>query len=200
MKISVMMLGALQTNCYLVYDETTRNCAVIDPGCDGDLIAKRLKEENLNLAMILLTHGHYDHIGGIEALRANAQIPVYIHEKDCQLPLSMTHIPVFCTDTYADGDKITMDSITFQVLHTPGHSAGSVCLWAGDVLFTGDTLFRGSCGRTDFPTGSYAQMLQSLARLYRLPGNLKVLPGHGELSMLECEREKNPYMLEAVGA
>ncbi len=200
MKISVLTLGELQTNCYLVYDEATGNCAVIDPGYDGASVKQALEEQNLTLCMILLTHGHYDHIGGVQALRSGTQAPVYIHEKDTRLPISMTHAPVFYTETYAEGDVIAMDSISFRVLSTPGHSAGSVCLLADGILFTGDTLFRGSCGRTDFPTGSYPQMLQSLARIYRLPGNLKILPGHGSLSMLDCERENNPYMLEAIKA
>lgn len=198
MKISLLTLGQLQTNCYLVWDESTGSCAVIDPGYSGDAVKKALEGQGLHLSMILLTHGHHDHIGGVEALRAGTQVPVYIHEKDTALPLSMTHIPVFWTDTYGEGDVITMDDISFRVLSTPGHSAGSVCLLADELLFTGDTLFKGSCGRTDFPTGSYPQMLQSLARIATLSGNLKVLPGHGPLSMLDCERENNPYMAEAT--
>lgn len=188
----------MENQCYLVWDETTRRCAVIDPGYTGEAIAAHLKEQGLSLAMILLTHAHYDHIGGVEALRAGTGAPVYLHPLDAAMPLSMSHMPVFYTDTYMDGQIISLDSVDFHVLHTPGHSAGSVCLLAGDCLFTGDTLFQGSCGRTDFPTGSPEQMRASLARLASLPGNLRVLPGHGPASTLDFERSRNPYIREAV--
>lgn len=198
MKLYTFPLGPLETNCYVLADEQTRRCAILDPGGDGAALARWLEQQRLTPAYLFLTHGHYDHVGGIAEVRAEyPDLPVYVHEADIALPPQMAR-GLSWTNTYGEGDTLSLDSITFRVLHTPGHTPGSVCLIAGNLLFSGDTLFAGSCGRTDFPGGSWKEMLASLKRLAQLEGDYTVLPGHGEASTLETERATNPYMKEAL--
>ena len=198
MEITVFQLGSLGTNCYIVREE--KGCAIIDPGDAGDALANWLDNAGLIPEAVLLTHGHYDHVGGVEALRSRyAGLPVYVHEADTHLTPDLSR-GLQWTHHYNEGDTLTVGGVDFRVLHTPGHTPGSVCLLAGDALFSGDTLFAGSCGRTDFPGGSWTQMLSSLRRLSKLEGNLQVLSGHGESSTLDAERSYNPYMKEATKA
>lgn len=198
MKLYSFPLGPLETNCYVVADEATGRCAIVDPGDDGAAVAQWLAQQQLTPAYLFLTHGHYDHVGGIADLRAEyPDLPVYIHTADTALPPQLSR-GLSWTHTYDEGDTISMDSIPFRVLHTPGHTPGSVCLVAGNLLLSGDTLFAGSCGRTDFPGGSWQQMLASLKKLAQLEGDYTILPGHGGATTLQTERDTNPYMKEAL--
>ena len=200
MKIRIMQVGPIGTNCYLLEDESTRQAAVIDPGGDAPrLLAAR---KGLDVRRILLTHGHYDHTGAAAELAAAfPQAAVYIHEKDYRdvdpglFPLR-TQLPN--ARFYGEGDRLVLGTLALEVLHTPGHSEGSVTLRCGDVLFCGDTLFAGSCGRTDFPGGDTGKLLSSLRRLGELEGDLRVLPGHMEDSTLSRERQTNPYLRQAM--
>ena len=201
MQVKTMPVGPLGTNCYILGDETEKVCAVIDPSGDADAILSTLKADGLTLSVILLTHGHFDHTGGVADLeKAFPNTPVYINRGDVEGadPQGFPPLPADVVRFYGEGDKVMVGSIPVEVLHTPGHSKGSVVLKTGDILFTGDTLFRGSCGRTDFPGGSYEEIMASLKRLAALPGDYRVCPGHEGLSTLETERRQNYYMRAAV--
>ena len=207
MKIQALQVGSIGTNCYLLCDETTHTCAVVDPGGEPELILSAVEKLGCAVDKILLTHGHYDHTGGVAAL-AEALPPtaIYIHEADFDFPnvqlfplkAELSRIPFGGVNFYKEGDRLTVGTLELQVLHTPGHSRGSVTLLRGDTLLCGDTLFAGSCGRTDFPGGSMEEMMDSLNRLAALPGDYRVLPGHMEPSTLERERRTNPYVQMAL--
>jgi len=143
---------------------------------------------------VLLTHGHFDHVGGVRGIAEKTNCPVYIHEKDLSQPAEMTAGPLYYTHTYGEGDMLSLAGLSVRVLHTPGHTQGSVCLLCEDTMFSGDTLFMGSMGRVDFPGGSWNQMMASLDRLKTLPGDYRVYPGHGPATRLSEERQFNPYM------
>lgn len=202
MKVKVMQVGPIGTNCYILEDDTTGKAAVIDPGDEAGRILKVLEEDKVEVEYILLTHGHYDHTTGVPELhRALPKAKTYIHKADANgagsqlFPLAKQVEGLLY---YDDGDKLTLGSLTIEVIHTPGHSKGSVTLKVGDVLFSGDTLFAGSCGRTDLAGGSYAEIMASLKRLGQLEGDYHVCPGHDITSTLEQERRSNPFLREAM--
>jgi glyoxylase-like metal-dependent hydrolase (beta-lactamase superfamily II) len=192
MEITTLTLGAYQTNCYILSGDG-KTALVIDPGYAPQTIFSALESKGLTLAAILLTHGHFDHVGAVSALVAETDCAVYLCEKELSLPPMMTAGPLTYTHTYGEGDEITLAGLSFTVWHTPGHTPGSVCLKFGDRLFTGDTLFAGSCGRTDFPGSSPAQMRASLARLAAVEEDLTLYPGHGSRSTLSAEKRTNPF-------
>ena len=205
MNITSYPVGMIGTNCYLLTDETAKVCALVDPGDEGALLLSKVRASGCELKMILLTHGHFDHVTAVpEILKAYPGLPVYIHEKDYDDAVNGGGFapgtgPIPSVVYYKEGDTVTLGSLIITVMETPGHTPGSVTLKVGDTdLFTGDTLFAGSCGRTDFPGGSYAQMMTSLARLGKLAGDYKVWPGHESASTLERERQVNYYMKEAL--
>lgn len=199
MNVITLPLGMLQTNCYLVCDPATRLCAVIDPGAAGRKVLARAQDEGYTIHAIFLTHGHFDHTGGLKFLHeALPDVPIYIHQADTDETLNRSRGHLVYTHTYADGDELSIGSLAFTVLHTPGHTLGSVCLRCQDAIFSGDTLFEGSCGRVDFPGGSMEQMLASLKRLSLLEGDPAVYPGHGSATTLQTERLFNPYVKEAM--
>ena len=193
MKIYTLPLGQLQTNCYLVADEDGV-AAVIDPAAAPERILQTARDSGLTIQAILLTHGHFDHVGAVAGLTQALRCPVWMHESELTLPEYLTDGPLYYTDGYGEGDTVTAGKLNFSVLHTPGHTPGSVCLRCEDALFSGDTLFAGSCGRTDFSGGSGSEMCRSLRRLAQLPGDLAVYPGHGEATTLAREKRENPYL------
>ena len=194
LKVHAMALGAYQTNCYIIHEEHSSTCCVIDPGYDADIILDKLESLGLTLEAILLTHGHFDHVGAVKELAAETQCEVYIHPDDLTMPPMMTAGALYYTRTYTEGSRLKLAGLDIAVLHTPGHTPGSVCLLCDTTILSGDTLFRGSCGRTDLPGGDWATISKSLNRLAALEGNFWILPGHGPSSTLRDEKKYNPYM------
>lgn len=208
MQIRSMCLGQIGTNCYILADEAAGLCAVIDPGDSGEQVAEVIRREGWTPVAVLLTHSHFDHILGIPGLReAWPGLPVYCHPSDMDnhTPFETVfgmQVPTVWSfgglTPYQEGDTVEVGGLRVKVLHTPGHSRGSVTLMAGGVLFTGDTLFRGSMGRTDLPGGSFNDIMRSLVRLHDLEGDYKVCPGHEGTTSLDYERRTNYCMQEAL--
>jgi len=205
MDVYTLCLGELGTNCYIVSSEN-KNAVIIDPADEAEKIFEFVQNKGLSPKKILLTHGHYDHILAAQDVRAKYGIPVYVHLNDklklssrtenlhavflAQKPFKEVKEPV----TFYDEEIIEQDELKFEAIHTPGHTPGSVCYICGEAVFTGDTLFKDSIGRTDFPGGSYDDILSSLERLKELEGNRKIYPGHGEATTLEREKHCNIFM------
>ena len=209
MEISVLRLGQIGTNCYIFRREGGYKCGVVDPGDQGEQVARWLVDKGLEAEAVLLTHGHFDHILGIPGLREEwPDLPVYCHPADLggrdTTSLFGETFPTVRSfgdiTPYREGDHITVAGVELDVLETPGHTPGSVTLRAGDVLFTGDTLFAGSMGRTDFEGGNGEAMKTSLRRLGELPGDYQVLPGHESQTTLEQERRTNYCLRMALDA
>lgn len=194
MHIHTMPLGAYQTNCYLVWGEASQTCIVIDPGYEPGNVLAQAEALGKEIEAILLTHCHFDHVGGVRQLAADTDCRVYLCPEDLSMPHQMTAGPLYYTHTYTGGDTLELAGLKISVLHTPGHTPGCVCLIAGDALFSGDTLFEGSCGRTDLPGGDWAQLLRSLGRLRDMHTDYRVFPGHGPATTLQAEKQYNPYL------
>ena len=194
LNVHALVLGAYQTNCYIIHDDASKTCCVIDPGYQSEDILDKLTDLGLTLEAILLTHGHFDHVGAVRDLVADTGCAVYLCAEDLNMPANLTAGQLYYTNTYAEGSQLHLAGLDITVLHTPGHTPGSVCLVYGQHLFSGDTLFQGSCGRVDFPGGSPRQMIESLARLAALESDYRVHPGHGESTTLAAEKRYNPYM------
>jgi len=201
MLIKTLPVGYLDTNCYIVTDEGTRKCAIIDPGADSNIILDYIESNKLSPEVIFLTHGHFDHYMALEAVSDATGAPVYISKNDANTDGKRDQNKLDDNGTlhwYAEGDVIKAGGLEFAVLETPGHSPGSVTLKCGAALFTGDTLFRDSCGRTDLGGGSMEVLLKSLKRLAELDGDFEVYPGHAESTTLNRERGVNYYMRYAT--
>lgn len=206
MKIYRRILGEFQTNCYIVASEKG-NAVVIDAGDEPQRIEEVLREQNLTLKLLLLTHGHFDHILAVKALQKKYQVPVAVCKEDAFMleePKSvytgyyMPVVDALCIDAdkkFQDGDVLTVDELQFRVIATPGHTPGSCVFACEDILFTGDTLFQGSIGRTDLYGGDHALLIRSLQKLKELPGEYRILSGHGEQTTLSREKLENPFML-----
>ena len=200
MIVHTLPLGAYQTNCYIV--QNGANCVIIDPGYEPDTILRFLQAQNLTADAILLTHGHFDHVGAVEKLVEATGCTLWMSEGDWSQkrnPINAYFYPIancdftevqFCEE----GEEISAAGLSFSVMATPGHTYGSVCYRCGDALFSGDTLFAGSCGRTDLPGGNWAAIQESLCRLATFPENLVVYPGHGAATTIETEKRQNPYL------
>ena len=206
LKIGRLMLGIVQTNCYFVYREGTNDVIFFDPADKGDYIYETLKEKDLHVKGILLTHGHFDHIWGCNKLRELSGAPIYAYEEEkvlCedavinvseQVGRPYTVIP----DRYLkDGEEITIADMTCKLIATPGHTVGSCCYYFEEagILIAGDTLFQESVGRTDLATGSAGALVRSIKdKLFTLPDDTKVYPGHGDVTTIGNEKQYNPFV------
>ena len=194
-------VGKLATNCYFLVNNDTKEVVVIDPGYNGDYLSEQIDTNGYKLQAILITHGHFDHIMAVNYLKEKYCCKVYIHEEEDIIlddAVRTFHVERVVPDIHLkDGQVINLAGFDIKVINTPGHSIGCVCYYIEDikVLFSGDTLFYGSVGRTDFPTGSTAQMLDSLNNiLMKLPYDVEVYPGHGQSTSIGTERMENPYI------
>lgn len=205
MKIKRIPAGIYAANCYIIYSEDSKEGIVVDPGGDVDEILASIEEDKLKIKCIILTHGHADHIGGIVSLRQALSVPVMIHEDDREMlidgnknlstMMAMGTIEVEPNVLLKDGDIIEFGEEKAEIIHTPGHTRGGICIKVGDNIITGDTLFAGSIGRTDLLGGDYETIIKSIKdKLLIYPDEVKVFPGHGAPSTIGKERVSNPFL------
>ena len=197
MNIKRFVLGDYESNCYII--SSGGKALVIDPGYVNNEIIPYLNSENLDVKYIYLTHGHFDHVGGVNQLKnyfPNAI--VRIHQDDViwldKNELNMLNLKVSIDETFSDEHNFTIGNLGFRVIHTPGHSAGGIAILTNDRLFVGDTLFRLSIGRSDFPFGDYDTLVNSIKKLYLLPDKTVVYPGHGEATTIGFEKLYNYFV------
>ena len=200
LNVTRLPLGVYQTNCYIIREKNAASCCVLDPGGEGKKVLEYLKNHDLTLDAVLLTHGHFDHVGAVRELAEATGCKVYLCPEDLTMPEKYTAGKLCYTDTYGEGDVLHFAGLTIRVLHTPGHTPGSVCLIAEDSMFSGDTLFAGSCGRTDLPGGDHGAILASLRRLDGLEEDYTVYPGHSGSTTLSREKQYNPFIKQARAA
>lgn len=205
MHITVLTVGPVQTNCYIASAEESKSCVVIDPGEEPDKIADYMDREGMQCLGILITHGHFDHITGVKGLVKRTGAPVYAYEGEKELMenpalngsrLVGYELSVKPDVLLKDGQNLEIGGLAFEVIHTPGHTVGGCCFYekSSAVLFSGDTIFMESIGRTDFPTGSSKQLLASVReKVLVLPEDVRIYPGHGEETTVENEKKYNPY-------
>ena len=206
MKIEHYVVGVVGTNCYLAINEETKECLIIDPGDYAKMLAEKITEAGYKPVAILLTHGHFDHIMGVEGLRTQFDLPVYVHEEDAQMmevprlnacAMIGANVSVKADHTVKDGDILNLAGMEIHVLHTPGHTPGGVCYYfpKEEVLFSGDTLFCESVGRTDLPGGSMSALVRSIKeKVLKLPDLTIVYTGHGEPTKIGEEKRYNPFI------
>ena len=206
LKIGRMMLGVCQTNCYFVYREGSSKVIFIDPADYGDQIFQAMKNNGFEVAAILLTHGHFDHIWGCSRLRQLTSAPVYAYEGEEEVLLSSDlnvsagagrACTVKANTLLKDGEEVTIEGMTFKLIATPGHTQGSCCYYfeEANMLISGDTLFEESVGRTDLPTGSMSTLVRSVKdKLFVLPDDVMVYPGHGDSTTIGHEKKYNPFI------
>jgi len=206
MKIEIIVVGPLQVNCFIVYDEESLDAMVIDPGDDAGKIIRFIEDNKLLVSRIVCTHAHFDHIGAVRELKDKTGAPVLLNKGDVDIFLradSQASLWGFQLEQPAkpdiylsNGDEIAIGKLRFKVLHTPGHSPGGICLYGEGVIFTGDTIFAGSVGRTDFPGGSMAELKRSFSWILSLPPETGIFPGHGPLTTVKNEKEFNFFVHE----
>ncbi len=202
--VTRIVVGELETNSYLLAAAGCRECLLVDPGAEVERICDHLQELALTPVLIVLTHCHIDHTGAARELIRRYRVPMAAHKAAAPLladPFNAEMAAVFGLELPAEADRLLSDGevldvagVSWRVWHTPGHSPGSICLSAGDLLVSGDTLFAGSVGRTDLPGGDFARLQESLQRLKTLPAHTRILPGHGDESTLERELRLNPFL------
>jgi len=205
MRYKMIIVGALETNCYLVYDPESLECAVVDPGSEPDKIYPVIAEEGLHPVVLINTHGHVDHIGANRDIKDKFHVPLLIHAGDKALLTKTQSLELSlllnaqdsppADRILADGDMIAIGKGCLRVLHTPGHTPGGICLLGDGFLLSGDTLFFEGVGRTDLPGGSQAQLERSIReKIMTLPDDIVVLPGHGPLTTVGQERQNNAFL------
>lgn len=209
MRVERFVAGPLENNVYLVVDEGSGSTAIIDPGMESEPVLERLREAGWTLTAIVNTHGHFDHVFGDAFFMEQTGAPLLIHAGDVPMlqalpqqaawigyPAPAVPVP---GRLLADGDRVAIGAVELTVLHTPGHTPGGICLLGDGLLFSGDTLFAGSIGRTDLPGGDASALLRSIReRLLPLPDETVVYPGHGPATTIGREREANPFLVEAI--
>ena len=200
MLVKTYPLGSLQTNCYLAIDEETNKAAIIDPGASANYLIKEIETLGIEIDVILLTHCHFDHNGAVKELKDKYEVDVYLNEAEEEyMDIDTTGIFGKLPKIYRffnEGDEIKVGNLTFKTIFTPGHTKGGTCFLVEDNLFTGDTLFNTSIGRTDFLGGSYNELINSIeTKLMALDNNVNVYPGHGPKSTIIHERMKNPFLV-----
>jgi len=200
-----LALGVYAANCYIVGCDATNEVIVVDPGGEPDEILSKVEKLNLKIKYIILTHGHGDHIGGLVELREKAKVPVLIHEKDEELLLdsnknfsslmSMKNVELSPNELLKGGELLQLGKLTVEVIHTPGHTMGSISLKIDGIILSGDTLFAGSIGRTDFPGGSYEDIIKSIKeKLMIYEDDVLIFPGHGPATNIKVEKSTNPFI------
>lgn len=205
MKILKIVVGIYGVNCYIIYSEASKEGLVIDPGGDADRILKVIRDNKIQLSRIILTHGHGDHIGAVPTLKRELNIPVLIHEDDLDMlqdsninlssNMVVGSIEIKPDGLLKDGDIIRLGDYNIEVIHTPGHTPGGICLKIDKYLFSGDTLFKGSIGRTDFEGGSFDEIIKYIKeKLLVFDDDTVILPGHGENSTIFEEKMYNPFV------
>ncbi|MBI4654383.1 MAG: MBL fold metallo-hydrolase [Nitrospirae bacterium] len=203
MIIKKLIVGPLEENCYIVGDERTKEAIVIDPGDEPDRILDIIKTDNLRVAAIVCTHGHFDHIGAVGDIKETTGAKILIHKEEADLYNAAKDQAAFFgynlddipppDEFLSEGNEIKAGNLTFKVIHTSGHSPGGLCLYGEGTVFTGDTLFQGSVGRTDFHGGDLAKLKESFRRLMSLPNDTRVLSGHGGETTIGIEKEENMF-------
>ncbi len=201
-----IVVGPLEVNCYVIFDPSTKEAFVVDPGDEPDRIMELINSDSLSVKYIICTHTHFDHVGAVPELKEQTGAKILIHEDEKEIYEAARDMAAFwgydipplpSPDLFIkEGYEITIGGLNFKILHTPGHSPGGICIYGNGVVLTGDTLFAGSVGRTDFPGGDINKLRDSFRRLMSLPEETEVLPGHGPRSTIGIEKRENFFNSE----
>jgi len=205
MIFEAMTVGSYYSNCYIVGSESSKEAAVIDPGADFNKIDNKINELGVIPKIIILTHAHGDHIGAVEELVEKYGVKVYIHEEDAKLLIDSNknfskvlfgkNISINPDVILKDGDEIQLGDLKFEIIHTPGHTKGGICIKVGNIMMTGDTLFNNSIGRTDFPGGSFEEIIDSIQeKIFKYDEDIIIYPGHNSPSTIKSEKLSNPFV------